>query len=1035
MWSVLSFILDVVLYVPVTLVSWIWTALVVLWTPFSWLLYPDYNKRKVKALRPIVDAINALRSSYMTLSNEALRAKTDEFRSRLNNGESLDDLLVEAFATVKETARRVMGIEHYDEQLMAGIALHRGCMTEMKTGEGKTLAATTAVYLNALSGKGVHLATVNDYLAKRDSDEMSRIYSFLGLTCAALLENASLKEKQKIYALDIVYATGSTLGFDYLRDNMVKRKEEVCQRGLDYVIVDEADKLIDDGRTPLIISNPSEDSLEYYSYLMGLVESLQPGEYEIERSERSVYFTEEGLKKINSLLEADGVVEPGETLYSSGKMNLVHGLNQCLHANFMMAREKDYVVERGEVLLVDEHTGRILDGRRLSHGLHQALEAKERVEIHPEGKTSASVSYQKFFGLYKKFAGMSGTCLNEAEEFYEIYGVDTVSIPTHKPIKRIDEEDEIYLDFEDKFNAIVKEVEAAQSYKQPVLLITGSVELSEVFAAKFRQIGWKFNVLNAKRHKEEAKIIAQAGMPGAITIATNMAGRGTDIQLGGNLDMYVFEMREQGLSDAEIEARKPELKRRIQEAKKIVLDAGGLYVIGTERNESRRVDDQARGRAGRQGDPGRSKFLISLDDSLMKNFGNVEWMRWAIDKGEPVIDPTITRQFAKAQKSVEARSFEQRKYLLKYDAVLDEQRKMIYEFRRKYLFDEDLTYQLEKFTREKLLELSNNQSDSFVKKFKNLFGIEFSNLEEASKFVLDKMYKIDSGFFKRILLSTLDDLWAAHLSNLSYVQQVTHLRAHGQKDPLTEYKIEAAKLFENLLSTFVDESLYKAFHFEPSKDSFDGFSEDSMNFLTEFSDIISKFGVFSKEAQSLIESLPEEVQESYFESFKGFNMPDWETELGGLDSELKSNNSSVDDEGVKKKSVLKDKVKKENDRFHDSAKTKFHKKERSDKQRGSNINVNNRADNTRASMKELGLRHKTPDKSLSKGRSSRSSYRDGLSSNSGSNSNARSHWNSSSSSKKNFSKSESKLDGGSVKKRFFSNKANKPVNPKKDSKE
>lgn len=1034
MWRVLSFILDVILFVPATMVSWIWTALVVLWTPFSWLLYPDYNKRKIRALRPIVDAINALRASYMALSNEALRAKTDEFRGRLNNGESLDDLLVEAFATVKETARRVMGIEHYDEQLMAGIALHRGCMTEMKTGEGKTLAATTAVYLNALSGKGVHLATVNDYLAKRDSDEMSRIYSFLGLTCAALLENASLKEKQRIYALDIVYATGSTLGFDYLRDNMVHRKEDVCQRGLEYVIVDEADKLIDDGRTPLIISNPSEDSLEYYSYLMELVESLQPGEYEIERSERSVYFTEEGLKKINSLLEADGVVEPGETLYSSGKMNLVHGLNQCLHANFMMTREKDYVVERGEVLLVDEHTGRILDGRRLSHGLHQALEAKERVEIHPEGKTSASVSYQKFFGLYKKFSGMSGTCLNEAEEFYEIYGVDTVSIPTHKPIKRIDEEDEIYLDFEDKFNAIVKEVEAAQSSQQPVLLITGSVELSEVFAAKFRQIGWKFNVLNAKRHKEEAKIIAQAGMPGAITIATNMAGRGTDIQLGGNLDMYVFEMREQGLSDAEIEARKPELKRRIQEAKKIVLDAGGLYVIGTERNESRRVDDQARGRAGRQGDPGRSKFLISLDDSLMKNFGNVEWMRWAIDKGEPVIDPTVTRQFAKAQKSVEARSFEQRKYLLKYDAVLDEQRKMIYDFRRKYLFDEDLTYQLEKFTREKLLELSNDQSDSFVKRFKNLFGVEFSSTEQASKLVLEKMRTIDSGFFKRILLSTLDDLWAAHLSNLSYVQQVTHLRAHGQKDPLTEYKIEASKLFENLLSTFVNESLYKAFHFEQSKDSaFDGFSEDSMNFLTEFSEIISKYGVFSKEAQSYVESLPEEVRESYFESFKDFNTPDLEKELGVLDDALKSNDRGTDDEddkGAEKKSLLKHEVKKESGRFRDSSKKQPHKKARLDKGGGSNVKTSNRGDNPRVSGKGSGLKQK--NKSFSKGSSARSSCNDGSSSG------ARSHWNSRSGSKKNFSKSEPKLDDGSVKKRFFSNKANKPkkpVNPKKDSKE
>ncbi|WP_342261757.1 preprotein translocase subunit SecA [Alphaproteobacteria bacterium endosymbiont of Tiliacea citrago] len=868
------FIWNIVWFIPSYFLYFFWLFFYYGYCIVHRLIYPDYNARKVKVLYPIIEKINILKDDFSNLSNADLKKKTLEFKERIKNGETLDDILVEAFATVKEASKRVLGLEHYDEQLMAAISLHRGCMTEMKTGEGKTLAATPAVYLNALDGKSVHVATVNDYLAKRDSDEMGRLYSFLGLTCGALLESMDTKEKQIIYGLDIVYATGSTLGFDYLYDNMSMDKSQIRQRGLDFVLVDEADKLIDDGRTPLIITNPSDDSLEYYSYLIDLVRQLTEEDYEIEKSQKSITFSEAGLKKINSMLEQDNVVEKGETLYSSGQLNYVHGLNQCLHAEYMLARNVDYIVSnRGEILLIDEHTGRILDGRRLSNGLHQAIEAKEGVRINSEGRTSASISYQKFFGLYQKFSGMSGTCLSEAEEFYEIYGVDTISIPTHKKVIRKDEDDEIYIDFEDKFNAIVKEVKEALDKQQPVLLITGSVEFSEVYAQKFKKLGWKFNVLNAKRNKEEADIIAQAGMPRAITIATNMAGRGTDIQLGGNLDMHVRLLREQGLSEAEIEAKKPAIKSEIKKSKDIVLKAGGLFVIGTERNESRRVDDQARGRAGRQGDPGRSKFMISLDDPLMKNFSNQSWLKSAMTKGEPIYDPWITRQVEKAQKMVEARSFDQRKYLIKYDGVMDEQRTMIYEFRNKYLFDDDLTSHLEKFVREKLNFFEQNTNSVTVRSMSDLFGVDFS-FDNASEVVVSKMKDINMKSFKTILLTTLDDLWSSHLLNLSYIKQITELRAHGQKDPLTEYKIEASKLFENLLERFVEDSLYKSFHLNETQ-----FFENSDGVLVKLNSLIenleSSLNSVEDEASALqLTSLLEQykkIKNEYEDNLNGHN--------------------------------------------------------------------------------------------------------------------------------------------------------------------
>jgi preprotein translocase subunit SecA len=783
-------------------------------------ILPDYNQQKLQKFYPIVEKINQLAGPFEKLTDEELKQKTVYFKQRLSLGASLDDLLVEAFATVREASRRTIGLYHYDVQLLGGIALHKGMMTEMKTGEGKTLVATLAAYLNALGSGKVHIATVNDYLAKRDADEMGRIYRFLGLTCNAILENMTNHQRQIVYASDIVYSTGSQLGFDYLRDNMVYEPDRLAMQGMDFIIIDEADTVIDDGRTPMILSSPSDKNLEYYGWISDIVTTLTPDHYTIDAKNRGVIFTEAGVHAVEDALRREGVLKEGETLYNFDLLEIVAGFNEALKAHLIYKKDIDYIVRDGQVMLIDEMTGRILEGRRLSEGLHQALEAKEKVEIHNESLTSATISYQKFFSLYTKISGMSGTCLSEAEEFKFLFGVDTIAIPTHMPVIRVDLDDEIYITFEEKLEAVVREVEAAHKKGQPVLVITGSVSASDIFSAKFSKVGLRHRILNARYHKEEAEIIAQAGMPGAITIATNMAGRGTDIQLGGNHDMKVRQLREQGVSESEIAARKPLIKKEIEANKQKVIEAGGLYVIGTERNESRRVDDQARGRAGRQGDPGKSKFLISLDDVLMQNFAGAKAMqRWApalgVAYGEELKHPRVTRKVQNAQRSVEADRFDSRKHMVKYDEVLSSQLDLIYHFRRKFLFNEDVQGQIKAFVYEELLKLNEMPEADYIAEMKEIFSIDVSGKTPENESLIGKrmedMFVLKTDV-RYLLLSNIDMLWEEHLTRLDYLRKVINLRSYAQKDPLVEYKREGFAMFEKLSENLRRNCLRDFFH-------------------------------------------------------------------------------------------------------------------------------------------------------------------------------------------------------------------------------
>lgn len=778
----------------------------------------DKNAKKLDEFMVLVEKIDALSEKFAKLSDEDLKMKTTYFKQRLAIGDSLDSLLVEAFATVREAAKRTIGLYHYKVQLLGGIALHNGMMTEMKTGEGKTLVATLAAYLNALTGKSVHVATVNDYLAKRDADEMGRIYKFLGLTCNALLENMNSNQRRSVYESDIVYVTSSQLGFDYLKDNMVYDPKKLVMRDLYFVIIDEADKLIDDGRTPLIISNPGEIKGDIYGWVSDIVLGFNKEHYVADEKMKNVILTEDGIAYFESVLVKEGVIKEGETVYGSDHLEIIHALNQCLNAHFLYRKDIDYIVKNGEVLLIDEMTGRILDGRRLSEGLHQAIEAKEKVEIHNESLTSASISYQKFFCLYEKISGMSGTCVSEADEFKVIYGVDTIAIPTHKAVIREDLDDRIYMTFEEKLDAIVKEVKEAHEKHQPILLITGSVAYSDIFSAHFSKIGLKHRVLNARFHKEEAEIIAEAGMPGAITIATNMAGRGTDIQLGGNLDMHVRKLREKGLSEVEIDGRLSEIKKEISKNREISLKAGGLYVIGTERNESRRVDDQARGRSGRQGDIGKSVFFLSFDDDLMRKFGNAKAMQaWApmlgVEKGEEIKHPRFTKAVENAQKSIEANNFDSRKHMFKYDEVLSNQLDMVYFYRRKFLFEIELKEQFYSMVNEILKNLEvlyKEDKNAYFEKINDIFEIKATDFtggfELDKKKILEKAAKresdVESSQMKMVFLSSIDELWEKHLTNLGYLRQVTNLRSYAQKDPLTEYKKDGYALFEQFLQDF-----------------------------------------------------------------------------------------------------------------------------------------------------------------------------------------------------------------------------------------
>lgn len=839
------------------------------------------NDRRVKGYQSRVSAINALEAEVSKLSDEALKARTVEFKKQLAEGKTLDDLLVPAFATVREAAKRTLGQRHFDVQLIGGMVLHEGDIAEMKTGEGKTLVATLAVYLNALAGKGVHVVTVNDYLARRDSGWMGQIYSFLGLTTGVIVHGLDDAERKAAYACDITYGTNNEYGFDYLRDNMKYRLEDMVQRPHFYAIVDEVDSiLIDEARTPLIISGPLDDRSDFYNTIDGFLPKLDKTDYEVDEKQRTVTLTEAGMEKIETLLRDAGQLK-GESLYDVENVSVVHHINQALRAHTLFTRDKDYIVRDDEVVIIDEFTGRMMAGRRYSEGLHQALEAKEHVQVQPENQTLASITFQNYFRMYEKLAGMTGTALTEADELFDIYKLEVVEIPTNLPVARLDEDDEVYRTQNEKYAAILSEIERANSRLQPVLVGTASIEKSEVIAEYLKKHGYRqidfgnensmqklyaaarankpaklFAVLNARFHEQEAYIVAEAGVPGAITIATNMAGRGTDIKLGGSLDMRI-QQETAGIEDEAEKAKKIEqIKADIEHFRDIVLKAeetieiepakgskpaktvkkpGGLYIIGSERHESRRIDNQLRGRSGRQGDPGRSKFFLSLEDDLMRIFGSDRLdsmlQRLGLQEGEAIIHPWINKALEKAQQKVEARNFDIRKNLLKFDNVQNDQRKVIFDQRVDLMKDDSVA--------ETVTDMRHAFIDDLVAKHvpEHAYAEQWdvAGLKEELKRVLDLELPVDDWakeegiadeellkrietradehmaakvgqwgpdvmryVEKTILLQTLDHLWREHLIMLDHLRQVIGLRGYGQRDPLQEYKTEAFNLFQEM---------------------------------------------------------------------------------------------------------------------------------------------------------------------------------------------------------------------------------------------
>ncbi|MBZ9678362.1 preprotein translocase subunit SecA [Mesorhizobium sp. ES1-1] len=800
-------------------------------------VFGSSNDRRVKSTRPRVEAINAMENEMRALSDEALVGRTAKFRQDIANGASLDDLLVPAFATVREAARRVLGMRPFDVQLIGGMVLHNGGIAEMRTGEGKTLVATLPVYLNALAGKGVHVVTVNDYLATRDSEWMGRVYKFLGLSVGVIVHGLSDEERAAAYAADVTYATNNELGFDYLRDNMKYERAQMVQRGHNYAIVDEVDSiLVDEARTPLIISGPLEDRSEMYNTIDTFIIQLQPQDYEIDEKQKTSIFTEEGTEKLENLLREAGLLK-GESLYDVENVAIVHHVNNALKAHRLFQKDKDYIVRNGEIVIIDEFTGRMMPGRRYSEGLHQALEAKEHVAIQPENQTLASVTFQNYFRLYKKLSGMTGTALTEAEEFANIYNLDVTEIPTNLPVIRKDEDDEVYRTVEEKYKAIVREIREASAKGQPTLVGTTSIEKSEQLAERLRKEGFTdFEVLNARHHEREAAIVAQAGKPGAITIATNMAGRGTDIKLGGNAEMRIEEELGDMPAGPEREAREKEIHADIERLKEKALAAGGLYVLATERHESRRIDNQLRGRSGRQGDPGRSKFFLSLQDDLMRIFGSERMdgmlQKLGLKEDEAIIHPWINKALEKAQKKVEARNFDIRKNLLKYDDVSNDQRKVVFEQRIELMDGEGLS--------ETIAEMREGVIDEIVAKAIpenayaeqwNVAGLkadvaEFLNLdlpvedwakeegiaeddireritqaadaaakERAERFGPEVMTYVE----RSVVLQSLDHLWREHIVNLDHLRSVVGFRGYAQRDPLQEYKSEAFELFQAML--------------------------------------------------------------------------------------------------------------------------------------------------------------------------------------------------------------------------------------------
>lgn len=796
------------------------------------------NDRKIKATRPLVEKINALEDDFLAMTDDGLKEKTEELKKRAQEGESLDDLLPEAYANCREAARRTLGLRAFDTQLMSAIFLHQGNISEQKTGEGKTLTASLAAYLNALTGKGVHIVTVNEYLVKRDSDWMGKVFAALGMTTGAAVSGMTEEDKRAAYDSDITYATNNELGFDYLRDNMKSELSQIFQKYHNYAIVDEVDSiLIDEARTPLIISGPSDDRSEMYKIIDDVIPLLQDDHYELDEKTRNVTFTEEGNEFLEGELRRRGLLEEEQTMYDPESTTIVHHMNQGLRAHKLFQRDKDYIVRDGEVMLIDEFTGRMMAGRRLSEGLHQAIEAKENCKIQPENVTLASVTFQNYFRLYDKLAGMTGTAETEAEEFAEIYGLGVVVVPTNLPIAREDEDDQVYRSALEKYQAMIEKVKESNAKGQPVLVGTTSIEKSEMLSRMLTEAGIQHNVLNARQHEQEAQIVADAGKFGAVTIATNMAGRGTDIQLGGNVELKVLDALDAD-PDADPVAVRTRIEAEHADEKKRVIEAGGLYVIASERHESRRIDNQLRGRSGRQGDPGRSSFYLSLEDDLMRIFGSERLEKvlttLGLKEGEAIIHPWVNKSLERAQAKVEGRNFDIRKQLLKFDDVMNDQRKVVFGQRRDIMQAADLS-EITADMREQVIDdlideymPARTYSDQWDGPAFQAAVLEQLNLdlpvatwcdedgvddevirerlteaaekmmtEKAEKFGAENMRNIE----KQVLLQTIDAKWREHLMTLEHLRSVVGFRGYAQRDPLNEYKNESFQLFESMLDS------------------------------------------------------------------------------------------------------------------------------------------------------------------------------------------------------------------------------------------
>ncbi|MCZ4282170.1 preprotein translocase subunit SecA [Kiloniella laminariae] len=813
-------------------------------------LFGTANDRYLKGLNTIVQSINEFEPTLEALSDDDLKAQTGKLRDRLQQGESLDSVLPEAFATVREASRRTLGLRHFDVQMMGGIVLHRGMISEMATGEGKTLVATLPVYLNAIEGKGVHVVTVNDYLAKRDAEWMGEIYRYLGMTVGCVHPGLDEDQRRAAYACDITYATNNELGFDYLRDNMKFQIEQMVQRNFNYAIVDEVDSiLIDEARTPLIISGPAEDSSESYLTIDKFIPLLSEEHYEVDEKSRSVTLTDEGVEFVEEKLNEAGVMKGA--LYEIENVSSLHHINQALRAHKLFQRDKDYIVKDNKVVIIDEFTGRMMEGRRFSEGLHQALEAKEGAHVQQENQTLASITFQNYFRLYPKLAGMTGTAMTEAEEFSSIYNLDVISMTTNLPCIRIDHDDEVYRTERERDNAIIQQIKECYARKQPTLVGTVSIEKSEYLAELLKKEKIPHKVLNARYHEQEAMIIAQAGSPGAVTIATNMAGRGTDIKLGGNEEMRI-EQETAGIEDeAKRQAKIEAIIAEVAENKKLVKEAGGLFMIGSERHESRRIDNQLRGRSGRQSDPGASKFFLSLQDDLMRIFGSDRMdsmlQKLGLEDGEAIIHPWVNKALEKAQKKVEARNFEIRKNLLKFDDVMNDQRKVIYEQRKEVMSAADVKDTVSAMRHEVLEDLvtrcipANAYAEQWeikslheecmrlvamnlpIKDWAAEDGIADQEILQRILQASDQKMAAKTANYgpevmrsleKQILLMVLDKQWKDHLLSLDHLKQAVGLRAYGQRNPLDEYKREAFEMFEAMLDAVRDELTMLIHRFE-----------------------------------------------------------------------------------------------------------------------------------------------------------------------------------------------------------------------------